>query len=105
MSVDGKNWQQVASSETRQPFTEAHRIRRLVDRVITDQQRQRRADWKAQLAEVDRQIAEIPPLPNWWVGTFKQVDGPFHIFEGGSPQKPGAVVVPASLSALEAGST
>ncbi len=101
VSVDGQDWQEVASSETRQPVTEAHRRKRLVDRAITKQQRQRRADLNAQLAEVNRQISEVPPLPSWWVGTFQQADGPFHIFVGGSPQKIGDVVVPASVSALD----
>ncbi len=101
VSVDGMDWQQVASSRTRQPVTEAHRNKRLVEGIITPEQRQRRADLTAQLAELDRQITAVPPLPAWWIGTFQPADGPFHVFIGGSPQRTGEGVVPASLSALD----
>lgn len=36
----------------------------------------------------------------WWIGTFDQAPGPFHVFQGGSPQRRGTGVVPASLGAL-----
>ncbi|MCH2114110.1 MAG: DUF1553 domain-containing protein [Pirellulales bacterium] len=105
VSLNGEDWQAVASSATRQPVTEAHRNKRIVEHLITDQQRQRRADLTTQLAEVDRKIAEIAPLPTWWVGTFKEASGPFHVFVGGSPQKTGEVVVPASPSVLKQATT
>jgi cytochrome c553 len=37
----------------------------------------------------------------WWVGNFRQEDGPFHVFIGGSPQRLGEIVTPQSLSSLE----
>ncbi len=56
-----------------------------------------------EIAAVDEQIAALPPLPRVWVGTRNADDarGPFHLFLGGNPQKPGERVVPASLSALD----
>ncbi len=55
-----------------------------------------------QLAELNKKIAAVPPLPKWWLGTRENVAGPFHTFLGGSPQRKGDVVVVASLSSLEA---
>ncbi len=101
VSLDGQQWTEVANSDTRQPVSEAHRRKRLIDRVIAPQQRQRRQELNDQLAEVNRKIAEVPPLPSWWIGSFQQAPGPFHVFLGGSPQRPGTEVVSASLSALD----
>ncbi|SIO57467.1 Planctomycete cytochrome C [Singulisphaera sp. GP187] len=44
----------------------------------------------------------IPPLPSWWVGTFEPAPGPFRIFLGGDPQRPGKAVAPAALGVLDA---
>ena len=51
---------------------------------------------------MDQQIATVPPLPSWWVGTRSADDakGPFQIFIGGSPERKGDEVTPASLSAV-----
>ncbi len=52
----------------------------------------------------DRQVPISPQEGEgevkWWIGNFEQAAGPFHVFQGGSPQRRGAEVVPASLSAL-----
>ncbi len=101
ISLDGQQWQEVASSATRQPASEAHRLKRLVDQVITTFIREHQAELARQLAEVNAQIAAIPPLPSWWVGTFQVVSGPQRVFLGGSPQQPGEEVVAASLSTLD----
>jgi hypothetical protein len=53
------------------------------------------------LAEVNRQINAVPALPVWWAGEFRAVNGPFHVFAGGDPQRLGEQVVPASLEVLE----
>jgi mono/diheme cytochrome c family protein len=49
--------------------------------------------------ELDQLRSATAP-PKWWVGTFQQVDGPFHVFVGGSPQRPGIEVEPASMNTL-----
>jgi len=53
-----------------------------------------------ELADVNRRIAAVPTLSDWWVGTFRQPAGPFHIFIGGSPQRRGDPVTAGSLSTL-----
>lgn len=57
---------------------------------------------KAELEKLNRAIAAVPPLPRQWAGTFDLEAGkrPYHIFQGGDPQKKGAAVVPASLGVL-----
>ncbi len=100
VSEDGQRWTEVASSATRQPVTAAHRKRRLIDRVTSDDQRRRRAQLVRELNAVKGQVAAVTPLPSWWVGQFQTAPGPFHVFLGGNPQRAGEQVVPHSLAAL-----
>ena len=46
-------------------------------------------------------LKAIPPLPNWWIGNFELAPGPFHVFLGGDPQRPGTNVRAASLGVLK----
>ena len=100
ISNDREQWIRIAGSRDRQPVSDAHRRQRLIDATITLQERQKLAELRVSIADLDRQIAAVPALPSWWIGTFHQESGPFHVFRGGSPQKPGDEVTPASLSAL-----
>jgi hypothetical protein len=99
-SLDRKTWQPIASSADRQPVNDAHRRKRLTDLTITDDERRQLAEYDRQLDEVNGGLAVLGSLPSWWVGRFDKADGPFHVFIGGSPQRKGDQVVPASLSAL-----
>lgn len=100
ISLDGQTWTRVADSHDRQPVNEAHRWHRLEQAVITQDERQQWSDLRSKLDEVNRRIAAVPRLPMWWVGTYSRPDGPFHVFLGGDPLKPGEEVSPASLSFL-----
>jgi len=100
VSRDGQQWTPVADSHDRQPVNAAHRRKRLIDATISEPQRQQEADLNRQLAEVNRRINAVAPLPMWWVGEFKPTANQFHVFVGGDPQRRGAQVAPASLSAL-----
>lgn len=102
VSLDGQQWTPVADSHDRQPVNAAHRRKRLIDAVIAPQQRQQRAELNRQLAAVNAGINAVPPLPMWWVGEFRPIKDKFQVFLGGDPQRPGADVVPASLSAFDA---
>ncbi len=101
VSLDGQQWTQVADSYDRQPIHAAHRRHRLVRAAITPEQRQQQAEWNRELAEVNRQINAVPDLPVWWAGDFRPINGPFHVFIGGDPQRPGQAVVPTSLEVLD----
>ncbi|MBX3436431.1 MAG: DUF1553 domain-containing protein [Planctomycetaceae bacterium] len=100
-SLDGKTWRPLADSHDRQPINETHRRHRLHQAVTTPDERQQLSDLRRQLAEINQQIAAVPALPRWWVGTTTRPAGPFHVFLGGDPQKPGEEVSPASLSFLK----
>ncbi|WP_169974357.1 DUF1553 domain-containing protein [Tautonia rosea] len=100
VSSDGNSWIEVANSRDRLPINEAHRQKRLFDREAT-------ADDLAQLATLARQrdevigaLAAIEPLPNWWVGSFRQPEEPSYLLIGGDPQRRGDPVSASSLSAL-----
>lgn len=103
VSPDGKNWNEVAHGRDRKPVTGSHRTARLRRAVTTPEDQEQLAEIRKRLAEVNRKIAAVPPLPAIWVGLRDpaMAKGPFHLFLGGSPQKKGDEVVPASLSTLE----
>jgi len=101
VSEDGETWATVADSSDRQPVNDAHRAKRLFDREITEEERSRLAELDRELGRINRELAQIKPPPSWWAGTFHDAPGPFHVFKGGDPQKPGDEVKPSSLSALE----
>ncbi len=100
-SIDGEEWTRVADSHDRQPINEAHRRYRLERAVITTEQRRQLSGLRKRLGDINRQIAQVPALPVWWVGNFTRPAGPFHVFLGGDPQKPGDTVTPASLTLLK----
>lgn len=100
VSTDGKTWREVASSADRKPANTSHRRKRFFDREVTPEEQKRLAEINAEIGKVSQQIAAVPGLPSWWVGNHQQINGPFHIFVGGNPQRKGDTVVPASMSTL-----
>ncbi|HEY5313486.1 MAG TPA: DUF1553 domain-containing protein, partial [Pirellulales bacterium] len=100
VSRDGQAWTTVADSHDRQPVDKDHRGRRLIEASATAAERQRLAEISRQLKAAEAAIAAIPALPTWWVGAFTKGAGPFHVFLGGDPRRPGGEAQPASLSAL-----
>lgn len=100
VSTDGVVWEQVASSEDRKPINFFHRQKRLSDLEASDNEQQKLTKLKQQIRQVERKLSEAPHLPSWWVGKHEQIDGPFHVFIGGNPQRKGDTVVPASMSTL-----
>jgi hypothetical protein len=102
ISDDGKTWKSVANSHSRKPANEAHRDHRLNRLEMTREEKVQISRLKQEVNRLKQQIARIPALPKVWMGTRNPDDaaGPFHIFVGGSPQKRGGAVAPASLSAF-----
>lgn len=100
VSVNGSDWKQVASSSNRLPIVEQRKQTRLLARVTTPEDLRKRDTLQLRLADLDRQIREIPSPPVWWVGTHRDAPGPFRVYVGGSPQKSGDEVAVASLSVL-----
>ena len=102
VSDDGKTWREVANSHDRKPVNVAHRDHRLRQLETLPEDRKRLADLDREIGKINRELGRIPPLQTVFVGTRSERDakGPFHIFLGGSPQRKGDEVLPASLSVL-----
>jgi cytochrome c553 len=101
ISLDGQTWRAVADSAARPPFNEAHLVERFSRAVMTEAERQRLGALDAELAQVNRELKAIPPLPLVWAGKFEQPKETTYVHKGGDPLKRGAEVAPASLTVLE----
>lgn len=100
VSEDGKQWRKVADSFDREPFNDAlKRERRL--RAAPAEERAKLAVLNKQIAQLNAELAKIPPLPLAWIGRFDQPATHTVVFKGGDPQKPGDEVKPASLAVLD----
>jgi mono/diheme cytochrome c family protein len=100
VSVDGEQWQVVSSSRDRRPIPRPALVNhRLLQLEATAEDRAEKQRLSRELTAVNREIAQIPALPSVWIGRRVDADarGPFHVFLGGSPQKKGDAVTPASL--------
>ena len=101
VSRDGRSWEPVADARDRKPVSDAHRRHRMLQSAITPQERKQRAEWAAQRRALEARRRAVPPLPNWWVGTFHPVSEPTHVFLGGNPQRKGPQVTASSLKMLD----
>lgn len=103
VSLDGDSWETVATSHDREPVNDAFRDHRFRQLEITSDERDQVKQLRSQLAKLNREIRSIPRMKTAFIGRRSQEDakGPFHIFQGGSPQRKGQEVFPASLSTLE----
>lgn len=102
VSLDGEVWTEVANGRDRKPVSDAHRDTRWKKEETSPDEAEQLVELTRQINELNRQAGLVPALPTVWVGTrvAKDAEGPFHIHIGGSPQKQGEAVVPASLSTL-----
>ena len=103
VSVDGEQWHVVSSSRDREPIPRPALVNhRLLQLETTAEDRAEKQRLQRELAAVNREIAQVPALPSVWIGRRVDADakGPFHVFLGGSPQKKGDEVAPASLEVL-----
>ena len=101
VSLDGKEWKKVADSYAREAWSPAHAFERVRKEVTTPAEAKQLGVLARQLADVDRRIAAVPKLPSAWIGTHQAKPEPTFVQKGGDPTKPGAQVVPASLSVLD----
>ncbi|MEO6244068.1 MAG: DUF1553 domain-containing protein [Opitutaceae bacterium] len=101
VSLDGTAWRPVASSEGREPWTTAHAIERKRSAIITPAEKKEIAAVSRQIAELDREIAAVPPLRRVWVGKHEQPAEPTFVHQGGDPMKPAHAVVASSLGVLD----
>ncbi len=111
-SENGRGWVQIELAEVQRIdriLWGRDRDEQFKDRVATAYKIEVATElgkWRTVASSEDRQPFDIksdddPRSLNWWVGKFRQENGPFHVFLGGSPQRTGDEVRPASLSTLE----
>ena len=116
VSMDGDEWLEVAHGRDRKPVSKkplnpardatnhnpSHLDHRLLRMGLNEEESNLQVALKRELANVKREINRVPALPTAWVGRRSEEDakGPFSVFVGGDPQKPGSEVIPASLSIL-----
>lgn len=117
VSLDGQSWQEVAHGRDRKPVPKkyanpnaavqpefmSHLDFRLTRLGQTEEEKQTEKDIRREIKQLKEKIESIEPLPTAFLGTRLSQDaqGPFNIFIGGSPQRRGYEVVPASLSTLD----
>jgi mono/diheme cytochrome c family protein len=101
VSRDGKEWQAIADSSSRPPFNEAQLIERFAPLVMTADEKQTRTSLDTELAQLNRDLKTIPPLPLVWAGKFEQPKVTTYVHKGGDPMRRGADVTPASLAVLD----
>jgi hypothetical protein len=99
-SLDGKTWEKLTDSLDRIPPSNLRKLARLRSMVLVQADYDQLNVFRKQIADLDKAIAAIPPLPIWWVGTHKPAPGPYTVLIGGDPQRKGDSVVPASLNVL-----
>jgi len=99
VSQDGDTWTEVANSHDRKPVNDAHRRKRLLAAETTADEQAKLAELDGKIAKLDEKIRSVPGLPQIWAGVLNQPGESFYIFEGGSPQRKGAEVAPASIKA------
>lgn len=98
ISIDGESWRKVADAGDRLPLSDMPAEPRATQRTADENAEAERIE--RELADVTSEIDAVPPLPTAWIGLHEPTPGPYHVFIGGSPQREGQTVVPASLSAL-----
>ncbi len=102
VSLDGEEWQVVATGDYRKPASIAVRDARIRDEIVLEEEKQKLAELRKQIREVKSEIANVPGLRRAWIGSrdAKLAAGPFNVFLGGDPLRKGETVLPSSPSFL-----
>ena len=101
VSADGAEWSKVADSTDRAAADAALSAERNFRRAIAPGESAQLAQLDRALADVEKRLKAVPPLPEVWAGKFSPVKEPTRVHKGGDPMKPGDAVAPASLSVLD----
>jgi hypothetical protein len=101
-SLDGAQWEKVADSEDRLPYSEEDREEFFLLAVFAPADREAWNSLKKQKIELEKRLEEIPKLPTAYIGKFSQPGEATHLLKRGNPMDKGDVIAPASLSTLQA---
>ncbi len=106
VALEPGKWRLVASSEDR--LAQSTRQSRGAFRSwygLSKGEQQRAAPLQEELVGLQHKIGQLrrgEKTQNWWLGRFQQNNGPFHVFQGGSPQRKGTEVVAGSMGSISA---
>lgn len=117
ISLDGESWTELAHGRDRLPVPKkyanpnrdvkpkfmSHLDYRRIQMGKTKEETLTEQNLRAEITRLNEQLDRIEPLPTAFLGSRLPEDaqGPFRIFIGGSPQRQGHEVAPASLSTLD----
>ncbi len=117
VSLDGESWTEVAHGRDRLPVPKkyanpnrdvkpkfiSHLHYRRIQLGKTKEETLTEQNLRAEITRLNEQLDRIEPLPTAFLGSRLPEDaqGPFRIFIGGSPQRQGYEVAPASPSTLD----
>ena len=96
VSLDGQNWQAVASSADRQPLVDAAKSE-VVRHAVDDAARQRLDELLVREKELQSRITLLTTVPVVYAGTFTE-PGPTFRFHRGDPMQPREAIAPGTLS-------
>jgi hypothetical protein len=85
VSDDGMHWRKVADSFDREPYNDALKRERLL-RTAPAKERADLAKLTKEIAQINAELAKIPPLPLAWIGKFAQPATHTVVFNGRSPE-------------------
>lgn len=100
VSLDGEAWTRVAGSEGREPYDQAHLEDILFEREATLEERRMLGEMGRERNRMRQELRAVAPLPDAWIGSFRQPGGTTRLARGGDPAREGPEVAPASLRAL-----
>lgn len=100
VSLDGREWKEVASGKGRVPARPDKLEQFLLLAVLTAEERAQFQSLKDQQNALQKRIAALPKLPTAFIGKFEQPAEPIFLLKRGNVMDRGEEIVPASLTTL-----
>ncbi|MBI4902703.1 MAG: DUF1553 domain-containing protein [Acidobacteria bacterium] len=100
LSLDGRDWKEVASSAGRIPARPDKLEQFLLLAVLNAQDRARYNKLRAQQTALQKRIAAVTKPPTAYIGRFEQPDTPIYLLKRGNVMDRGDIIAPASLTTL-----
>lgn len=98
VSLDGKDWREVAHSRDRRPFTEEGVDDLVMRAVMSVEENTRRDQLKNQIDEAEERLESVPAPEVFYAASVQQPTEPVYLLEGGDVMARGDAMPPASPS-------
>ncbi len=95
-SLDGQNWQTVASHADRKPLVDAAKSE-IVRREVTGDERRRLEELLAREKELDARLRDLTTVPAVYAGKFTEPEETFRLHRG-DPTQPREPIAPGALT-------